>query len=117
MKNLVMTAVRNLVGAVDPSAAEGVNVDGLSNVGKAIEGTLYKVVKIVLPLIFSIITLIGVVYCIMLGVSFAKQESTDKREEAKKRLTGAVIGFGIAIIGSAALWALFGAGVFDGLFN
>lgn len=113
MKNLVMTAVRNMVAASELD----VDVDGIESVGKAVKGTFEKVVGIVLPLIFSIVTLIGVVYCIVLGVSFAKQESTEKREEAKKRLTGAVIGFGIAIIGSAVMWALYEANVFDNLFK
>ena len=112
MKNLVMNIVRYL-GATPSSGAE---MEGLKDIGDQIYGTFYNILKIILPIIFGVITLIGVVYCITLGVNYAKQESTDKREEAKKRLVGAVIGFGIAIVGSAALWALFGLGVFDGLF-
>lgn len=58
-------------------------------------------VTILDSLLIPIIILIGVagaVYAIVLGVQFAKAESADKRDEAKKRLINAVIGIVISLI-------------------
>ena len=40
----------------------------------------------------------GAIYAIVLGVNLSRAESSDKREEAKKRLINFVIGIGAAII-------------------
>jgi len=58
-------------------------------------------VTILDSLLIPVIILIGVagaVYAIVLGVQYAKAESADKRDEAKKRLINAVIGIVIALI-------------------
>ena len=40
----------------------------------------------------------GTVYAVVLGVNFARAETSDKREEAKKRLINAIIGIVIIFI-------------------
>ena len=47
--------------------------------------------KIIWPAIAIILTL-GIVYVIILGVNYAKAETSDKKEEAKKRIINAVVG-------------------------
>ena len=47
--------------------------------------------KIMWPTIAIILTL-GIVYVIILGVNYAKAETSDKKEEAKKRIINAVVG-------------------------
>ena len=47
--------------------------------------------NIMWPAIAIILTL-GIVYCIILGVNYAKAETSDKKEEAKKRIVNAVVG-------------------------
>ena len=89
---------------------------GLNAAGQTLKSTLSKVLKVVLPIIFSVITAVGVVYCVILGVNYAKAEKTETREEDKKRLIGAIVGFGIAIVASLILWILFGTSIFDTIF-
>ena len=53
---------------------------------------LVNVVDIILlPLMILVLTA-GSIYAVVLGVNFARAESTDKREEAKKRMINAIIG-------------------------
>ena len=80
----------------------------LKKVGNDLVDSIMSIMKIVLPIVFAIVTVIGVAYAIILGVNYAKAEDNEKREEAKKRLVGAVVGFGIAIVVSALLWILAG---------
>ena len=53
--------------------------------------------KVLVPLLIVVATA-GTIYAIILGVNFAKAESSDKREEAKKRIINFVIGFVITIV-------------------
>ena len=59
---------------------------------KEIEGTVEDIVKAVLWPAIAIILTIGIVYVIILGVNYAKAETSDKKEEAKKRIINAVVG-------------------------
>ena len=78
----------------------------LDKTGEAVVESVLKVMKIVMPIIFALVTVIGVAYGVILGINYAKAEDNEKREEAKKRLVAAIIGFGIAIIISIVLWIL-----------
>ena len=40
----------------------------------------------------------GTIYAVVLGVNFARAETSDKREEAKKRLINAIIGIVIIFV-------------------
>ena len=40
----------------------------------------------------------GTIYSIVLGVQYSKAESSDKREEAKKRLVNTIIGFVVVFV-------------------
>ncbi len=40
----------------------------------------------------------GLIYSIVLGVQYSKAENADKREEAKKRLVNAIIGFVVLLV-------------------
>lgn len=53
---------------------------------------LVTAIKGVLAPILIIVAAAGSIYAIVLGVNMARAESTDKREEAKKRLVGVIIG-------------------------
>ena len=74
----------------------------------AAKGTPEWILKVLIPileildtLLIPIIILLGVagmVYAIVLGVQYAKAESADKRDEAKKRLINAVIGVVIMLV-------------------
>lgn len=91
---------------------------GLESVGTELVTKIMSIMGIVMPIVFSIVTVLGVAYSVVLGINYAKAEDSEKREEAKKRLTGAVIGFGIAIVLSALIWGLSQVeGIWTGLFG
>lgn len=72
------------------------------------EEELTQVEKIVKPIdelfdvmIIPLLSLIGgagTIYAIVLGVQYSKAESSDKREEAKKRLVNTIIGFVVVFV-------------------
>lgn len=53
--------------------------------------------SLLVPLLILIGTA-GSIYAIILGVNFAKAESADKREEAKKRMINAIIALVVTIV-------------------
>ena len=54
------------------------------------------------PAMMGILGLVGVIYCIVLGVQYSKAETADERGVAKSKMTNAIIGF-VVIIGLIAL--------------
>lgn len=91
---------------------------GLNNVAKTFTATLREIMGIVMPIVLSVVLAFGVFFCVKLGIAYAKCEKTEDREEAKKRLVGAVIGFGIGIVAAAVMWILFtNQGVLNALFG
>lgn len=64
------------------------------------------IINVLDSLLIPVIILLGVagsIYAIVLGVQYAKAESADKREEAKKRLINAVIGVVIMLVALIAM--------------
>ena len=50
-------------------------------------------VDLVLYPILALVATAGIIYSIVLGVNLARAESSEKRDEAKKRMINAIIGF------------------------
>lgn len=82
-------------------------LDGVEAAGDAIIGLVERIMGIAMPIVLAAVLALGVFFCIKLGIAYAKAEKTEDREEAKKRLVGAIIGFGIGIIGAVVMWILF----------
>jgi len=59
---------------------------------------VFGVLKWLLPVIMILIGLVGIIYSIVLGLNFAKAESSDQRDAAKKKLISVVIGVLVIII-------------------
>lgn len=59
---------------------------------------VFDVLGWLLPVIMILIGLVGIIYSIILGLNFAKAESTDQRDAAKKKLINVVIGVLVIII-------------------
>ena len=89
------------LGAGDGGGTSGDNPWGalgwLKNVTDAIDMLLYP--------ILALVATAGIIYAVVLGVNLAKAESTEKREEAKKRMINAIIGF-VSIIALVLLMKL-----------
>ena len=60
--------------------------------------TLQGAVQMVLVPILIVIGAAGALYAIVLGVNMARADSTEKREEGKKRLVALVIGIAVMIV-------------------
>jgi len=86
---------------------EGAGGSALSDLSNTFRSTFKSIMQIVMPIVLSVVLALGVFFCIKLGIAYAKTEKTEDREEAKKRLVGAIIGFGIGIVGAALMWILF----------
>ena len=69
----------------------------LENIVDAVDILLYP--------IMALVATAGIIYAIVLGVNLAKAESSEKRDEAKKRMINAIIGF-VSIIALVALMKL-----------
>lgn len=109
-----MGFLRNLLGDTAPATPEtpaggGNTIDTteLKSLAGTFAETFKSIMGIVMPIVLSVVLALGVFFCIKLGIAYAKTEKTEDREEAKKRLVGAIIGFGIGIAGAAIMWALF----------
>lgn len=76
-----------------------------------------KVFNTVMPVLLGVVGLFGIIYCIVLGVNYAKAEDTNAREEAKKRFVGAIVGIVVAAILMAIIWIVLGSGALSGLFK
>ena len=91
--------------------------EALTKVGDNLITTIQKVMQVVMPIVLAAVLAMGVFFCVKLGIGYAKAEKTEDREEAKKRLVGAVIGFGIGIIAAVVMWILFtNRSILEGLF-
>ena len=80
--NKILTMFSRLLA--DATTDNGWIEDIKTTVGNIIDAVLWPAIAIILT--------IGIVYVIILGVNYAKAETSDKKEEAKKRIINAVVG-------------------------
>ena len=59
---------------------------------------VFNILDAILWPAIGLVGAIGVIYCIILGVRFAKADEAGSREKAKRDLVGAVIGFIIIFV-------------------
>ena len=70
-----------------------------------VENIVNAINTVIWPILI-VVAAAGTIYAIVLGVQMARADSTEKREEAKKRVIGVLIGMAI-IIGLILLLKLF----------
>ena len=66
--------------------------------------TVYEVINAIIVPILIIVATAGIVYAIVLGVNYAKAETSDQKEEAKKRIINVVVGAVLMIVLMLALF-------------
>ena len=73
-----------------------------SSLGKpkdnATTGPIYDFLDTFGPVLIALLLAVGVIYCIVLGVQYAKAEKGEERDTAKKKAVNAAISFGVIII-------------------
>ena len=55
-------------------------------------------IQVFLPVILTLVATVGFIWCIVLGVKFAKSADPQEHEQAKKALINAIIGFVLIFI-------------------
>ena len=66
--------------------ATGANLDGVAS-------PIVALINSLMGPALAIVTALGSLYCVLLGVKFAKAEEPQEREKAKSHLKNAIIGF------------------------
>ncbi len=54
---------------------------------------ILDVCKILVPVLLAVVGSVGMIYCIVLGVRYAKADEPQEHEKCKKSLKNAIIGF------------------------
>jgi cell division protein FtsW (lipid II flippase) len=52
-----------------------------------------EIIQVFLPVILTLVATVGFIWCIVLGVKFAKSADPQEHEQSKKALINAIIGF------------------------
>ena len=86
--NLKMVAISTAVVTTlsVTASAKGANLDGVA-------APIVALINSVLGPALALVTAIGTLYCVLLGVKFAKAEEPQEREKAKSHLKNAILGF------------------------
>lgn len=66
-----------------------------------VDNILNPVVELLSTLLQPLLILVataGIIYVVILGVNYARAETSDKKDEAKKRIINAVVGLVITIV-------------------
>lgn len=87
MNSGLMAYTNRYRGSEDPNAAKYYWVDDLCN---ALD-------NILTPILILVATA-GLIYAVVLGVNLARADSSDKQQEAKKRLVYAIVGLVVIVV-------------------
>ena len=59
---------------------------------------ILDVCKVLVPVLLSVVGAIGAIYCILLGVKYARADEPQEHDKTKKALKNAIIGFVLIFI-------------------
>lgn len=114
MKNLVKTSNVNRAFTRMSVAATTVMACGLNVFADEIQGldtatsAIVDLIDSFLGPLIAIVGAVGTLYCVLLGVKYARAEEPQDREKAKAHLKGAIIGFVLIFVLIVALKLLIG---------
>lgn len=54
---------------------------------------IIDVCKVLVPVLLSVVGALGLIYCIFLGVKYARADEPQEHDKAKKALKNAIVGF------------------------
>ncbi len=76
---------------------------------------ILDVCRVLVPVLLAVVGSIGAIYCIVLGVKYARAEEPQDHDKAKKALKNAIIGFVLIFVLLAMLQV--GLSVFEGWYT
>lgn len=69
-----------------------------SNDMEKIVKPVLEVCNVLVPVLLAVVGAVGAIWCILLGVKYAKADDPQEHEKAKKGLVNAIIGFVLIFI-------------------
>ncbi|MBQ8108284.1 MAG: hypothetical protein IJ129_06020 [Ruminococcus sp.] len=81
------------------SEPEGGSTASLKKVTNPIIGLVKNVLNVLIPLVAAV----GAIYCVSIGVKYARAEEPQEREKAKQHLKSAIIGYVLIFVLIVAL--------------
>ena len=91
-----MVTMMTVMAVSMAGAATGADFSGVSD-------SIVALINSLLTPALAIVGALGTLYCILLGVKFAKADEPQEREKAKAHLRGAIIGFVLIFVLMVAL--------------
>ncbi len=64
----------------------------------------YSIINAIVVPVLILVAVVGIIYSIVLGVNYARAETSDQKEEAKKRIINVVVGALLMIVLMLLLW-------------
>ena len=96
MGSMFLVAVLMMAFMATPAFATGTNFDTITN-------PIVELINSLLAPALAIVGAVGSLYCVVLGVKYAKAEEPQDREKAKSHLKNAIIGFVLIFVLMLAL--------------
>ena len=96
MGSMLMVAVLMMAFFATPAFATGTNFDSVTT-------PIVGLINSLLTPVLAIVGAVGSLYCVLLGVKYAKAEEPQDREKAKGHLKSAIIGFVLIFVLMLAL--------------
>ena len=103
-----MKWLTNIIYFLNTTAFAGDNATNNNTDANATVGPIYEFLDTFGPALIAILLGVGSLYCIILGVQYAKAEKGEERDTAKKKAVNAAISFGVIIILIIFLYAFRG---------
>ena len=94
--SMLLIAMMMVVYMTTPVFATGANFDDVTL-------PIVALIEILLTPVLAIVGAVGSLYCVLLGVKYAKAEEPQDREKAKAHLKSAIIGFVLIFVLMLAL--------------
>lgn len=69
-----------------------INAISVDEINKIVE-PIIEICDVLVPVLLSVVGALGALYCILLGIKYAKAEDPQEHEKAKNGLKHAIIGF------------------------
>lgn len=98
MKKLTNRRVFGIASFMAAMAMLAVNVFADSTDFSTVVQPIVDLLNSLLTPLLAIVGAVGALYCVFLGIKFAKAEEPQEREKAKAHLRNAIIGFGLIFV-------------------